>query len=235
MQGDLSPFGQAAGRLCGVRSRALFAAVVAIASVVVAPHRVFAQENVGQTSAPGTPQQQQPQWMLRGLPGSGHNALEPLAGTWRVQMSIYATFGRSPAEPPIVSDDIICRRGWVAGGRYLEDTTEGTLAGGRYWRRGWLGYSNMDRRYEWVTIDAVNTTMMSYAGAPGSASETPISMSGVFTDQGVASEETVGKPVGMRTVIKIESNDRHVFELYFTPPGKQEALATVGIYTRVDK
>jgi hypothetical protein len=90
--------------------------------------------------------------------------------------------------------DLICRREWIAGGRYLEDTTQGTAAGGTYWRRGWLGYSNMDRRYEWVTVDAVNTTMMSYAGALGSGSKMPITMSGVFTDQGVAGEQQWANP-----------------------------------------
>jgi hypothetical protein len=174
-----------------------------------------------------------PAWMQRGLPGPSHAALEPLIGTWRVHMSIHATFGRSPDAPPIVSDDLLCRRQWVAGGRYLEDLTEGTAAGGAYWRKGWLGYSTMDRRYEWITIDAVNSTMMSYAGAPGSGEQKPISMTGVFTDQGVAGEDTVGKQVGMRTAIIIESNDRHVFELYFTPPGKGEMLATRAVYTRV--
>jgi hypothetical protein len=45
----------------------------------------------------------------------------------------------------------------------------------------------------------------------------------------------VGKSVPMRTVIKVESNDRHVFELYFTPPGKGEVLATRQVYTRVQE
>ena len=48
----------------------------------------------------------------------------------------------------------------------------------------------------------------------------PIDVTGVFTDQGVVNEQTVGKPVGQRTVIRIESNDRNVSELYFTPPGE---------------
>jgi len=91
----------------------------------------------------------------------------------------------------------------------------------------------MDRRYEWVTIDAVNSTMMSYVGARGSGPRLPIIMSGVFTDQGVAGEESVGKAVAMRTVIRIETKDRHVLELYFTPPGKREVLATRMVYTRM--
>jgi hypothetical protein len=183
-----------------------------------------------------TNQEEMPAWKRRGLPGAGHAALEPLIGTWKVQMGFYATFGRSPQAPPIVADDLTCARTWVAGGRYIEDLTEGTIGGTeQYWRKGWLGYSIMDQRYEWVTIDAVNTTMMSYVGKPGSGGKMPINMFGVFTDQGVAGEEYVGKAVQMRTLIKIENNDRHIVELYFTPPGKSEVLATRGIYTRINK
>jgi len=105
---------------------------------------VGAQFTLGQsTEARQTPAvaqgQEMPNWMRRGLPGPGHSALEPLLGDWRVEMSIHATFGRSPNEPPIVSTDLICRREWVSGGRYMEDITEGTAVGGRYWRKGWLG------------------------------------------------------------------------------------------------
>jgi hypothetical protein len=55
---------------------------------------------------------------------------------------------------------------------------------------------------------------------------------GTFVDQGVAGEDFVGKTVPMRTLIRIEGPDRHVIELYFTPPGKGEALATRAVYTR---
>jgi 6-phosphogluconolactonase (cycloisomerase 2 family) len=75
--------------------------------------------------------------------------------------------------------------------------------------------------------------MMIYIGKPGSGEQMPIEVTGVFTDQGVVNEQTVGKTVGQRTVIRIESNDRHVFELYFTPPGGKEQLALRTVYTRV--
>jgi hypothetical protein len=76
--------------------------------------------------------------------------------------------------------------------------------------------------------------MMIYVGAQGSGAKSPIEMSGSFTDQGVVSEESVGKRVRMRTVITIESNDRHVFELYFTPPGGGEVLADRTVYERLN-
>jgi quinol monooxygenase YgiN len=174
-----------------------------------------------------------PAWMERGLPSEGHAALEPLIGTWRVQKSVFGTMGRSPDLPPIVSDEITTTREWVAGGRYIQDTTTGSVDGQPYWRRGWLGYSNMNRRYEWVTIDSLNTTMMIYLGKPGSGKEQPIVLTGAFTDQGVVSEGTVGKSVEQRTMIRIDNQDRHVFELYFTPPGAREQLADRSVYTRV--
>jgi hypothetical protein len=182
---------------------------------------------------PQSSQQDVPGWIRRGLPGSGHEALQPLVGKWRVRYEVYGTLGRRGDEPPIVSEDITTRREWIGEGRFIEDTTEGTLMGAPIWRRGWLAYSNMERRYEWVTIDNINTTMMSYASAPGSGPQQPISVVGAFIDQGVAGEETVGKRVEMRTVIRIDNNDRHMFELYFQRPGHKEVLALRSIYVRL--
>jgi Protein of unknown function (DUF1579) len=179
-----------------------------------------------------TTQQAVPPWVQRGIPSSGHGVLAPLAGSWRVELSVYGTMGRSPDLPPLVSRDIHTTRVWIADGQYLEDTTEGIVEGKPYWRRGWLGYSNLDRRYEWVTV-APRVPMMIYLGKPGSGEQMPIEMTGVFTDQGVVSEQTVGKPIGQRTVIRIENNDRHVFELYFTPPGGKEQLALRMEYARI--
>jgi hypothetical protein len=181
---------------------------------------------------PTSTQGEVPAFVRRGMPGAGHRAIAPLAGTWRVRYEVYGTLGRSGEEPPIVSDDIRTRREWVGDGRFLEDTTEGTLMGAPYWRKGWLGYNNMERRFEWVTIDAVNSALMTYAAAPSSALSLPIIMTGLFTDQGVAGEESVGKRVGMKTVIHIDSNDRHRIDLYFTRPGRKETLAVRAVYSR---
>jgi hypothetical protein len=72
--------------------------------------------------------------------------------------------------------------------------------------------------------------MMIYAGVTIAGSKVVISVSGTFTDQGVAAEQYAAKPVGMRTAITIEDSVRHVFELYFTPPAKPEVLATRRVY-----
>jgi hypothetical protein len=176
-----------------------------------------------------------PEWYRRGLPGPGQEALEPLIGTWRQHKEIYGTLGRDPNAPPLVSDDVTTRRQWMPGGRFIEDITEGTVDSQPYWRKGLLGYSNMDARYDWVTIDIFNATMMIYRGEPNSGPGSPIVMSGVFTDQGVAGEAAVGKTIPMRTVITIESPDKHMIELFFTPPGGKEVLADRTTYSRLSK
>jgi hypothetical protein len=141
--------------------------------------------------------------------------------------------GRDPKAPPLVSDRMTTSRVWIGGGRYLEDTTEGEVGGFAYWRRGWLGYSTMDQAYEWVTVDSSNANMMIYASARMVAPATRIELTGAFTDQGVTGEQNQGKRIPMRTEIRIEGDDRHVIELYFTPPGGPEVLATRQTYTRI--
>jgi hypothetical protein len=205
-----------------------FARAAAAASLFVVLQAASAQDSAAPQVAPV--QQDMPAFARRGLPGPAHAALEPLVGTWRVHKSIYIAVGTR--DKPAVSEDLVARRQWVAGGRYLQDVTEGSVAGGPYYRLGLLGYSTMDRRYEWVTVDALNANMMIYRGAPGSGARMPFNVSGTFTDQGVLSEATAGKPVRMRTVFRIDSKDRHVTELYFTPPGGAEVLIDKSVYTR---
>ena len=139
-----------------------------------------------------------------------------------------------------MSSDLIARRHWIAGGRFLHDVTEGSIAGGPYYRMGFLGYSNEDARYEFVTVDGMNANMMIYRSDPvkgaqhsDAARNFAISMSGTFTDQGLISEQTAGLVIAQRTVIRIQSDDRHEIDLYFTPPGRAEMLIDHSTYTRM--
>ncbi len=174
---------------------------------------------------------QLPLMVRNGLPGTMHERLNVLVGEWQVEMTFYIAGGTR--ERPLISRDLTCRRDWISetGNRHLRDITEGLIGGNRYYRLGLLGYSTMDQAYEWVTVDALNANMMIYRGRGGARSR-DISMPGEFTDQGVLGDRYAGQRVGMRTLIRIESPERHVFELYMTPPKGRELLAARAIYTR---
>jgi hypothetical protein len=214
------------------KHRSILVLLAAVAIVVIAAIAVRSQYG-NPAASPGSVDDA-PNWARRGLPGPGHVALEPLVGKWKVRMSIHALLGRSPTEPPLVSNDLVANKQWVAGGRYVEDTTIGSVAGAAYWRRGWLGYSNIDARYEWVIIDATNSNMMSYVSQRGSGTHAPITMTGTFTDQGVTGESNAGRIVAMRTVVHVYDNDRHALEFYVRPPGEPEVLAARMDYVRAD-
>src|SRR5215470_9496907 len=179
-------------------------------------------------------QAQQPPAMVRnGQPGLMHRRLDALVGDWNVDMTFYIAGGIEAK--PLFAPGLTCRREWITetGNRHMRDITQGTFGGNPYYRLGILSYSTMDQRYEWNTVDALNSNMMTYKRAKGSARAAgDIVMTGEFTDQGVLGDSYAGKTVGQRTVIKIESSNRHVFDVYFTPPGEKERLAAHTIYIR---
>ena len=183
-------------------------------------------------AAGGPPKGAVPLVVKNGQPGEGHQNLNTLVGEWTVEKSMF--MGGGTAQRPIVSRDIVSRWQWIekTNGRFLREETEGTMGGNPYYRLGTLGYSNMDKRYEWNTVDGVMTMMMAYKGEKNSGPGSTLSMTGEFTDQGVLGEAYVGKTIGMRFVMKLESRDRNVLELYFTPPGESERLVDRAVYTR---
>ncbi|HEY0765434.1 MAG TPA: DUF1579 family protein [Pyrinomonadaceae bacterium] len=163
-----------------------------------------------------------------------HKRLDSLVGDWTVEMTFYIAGGS--VEKPLIAKGLTCHREWISesGNKHLQDVTRGSVAGNPYYRLGILSYSTMDRRYEWNTVDALNTNMMTCKGARNSARlNEDIVMSGEFTDQGVLGESYAGKNISQKTVIKIESADRHVFELYFKPPNEKERLVAIATYARM--
>jgi hypothetical protein len=163
-------------------------------------------------------------------PGRYHRALDPLVGTWKAVKTNYVLDGGKP----VVSRDLTVKVRWIArtGGRFLREETRGTLAGNRYYRLGVLGFSNIDRRYEWTTFDSVTPAAMTYRGAPVTDVASTMSIPGEFTDPGLLGPAYLGKTIRMRTVITIRADDHHTFDLYFTPPGQAERLADRVVYTR---
>ncbi|MFF0455276.1 DUF1579 family protein [Nocardia africana] len=163
---------------------------------------------------------------------AGHTRLDRLVGDWSVEKSTYVA-GGTP-DRPLVAHGAISRWHWITktGNNFLQEEVEGTLGDKPYYRQGTLGYSPTDDRYEWSTVDSVTPMMMTYRGAKNSGSAADIVMTGDFTDPGILGPANAGKTTPMRTVIRFESPDRTVMEIYFTPAGGAEVQADRVVLTR---
>src|SRR4030095_9158525 len=91
-----------------VRNGAVKQMMLAVVASVAVP--VFVPDICAQS----TTQQEIPRWVERGIPSAGHAALAPLIGSWRVELSVFGTMGRTPDLPPLVSRDIRTNRVWIA-------------------------------------------------------------------------------------------------------------------------
>jgi hypothetical protein len=204
-----------------------------LAAVVAAVCLTPASQSTAQPAeTPAIASQTLPHFVQRGIPNEFHEALRPLEGNWRVAKQIFIALGT--AENPATSDEITATRTWIAGGRHLLDITQGDIGGKSYYRMGVLGFSNIDRRYEFATFDAMNSNSMLYSSDPLDRPGRVIVLSGTFTDQGLLGEPFVGKTVPMRTIIRIDGPDRHEIELRFDAPGgQQDILVDRTVYTRI--
>ncbi|WP_280261850.1 DUF1579 family protein [Nocardia wallacei] len=154
----------------------------------------------------------------------GHRRLDQLVGEWDGDKSTFVAGGT--ADNP-VRRRIVSKWSWIAktGNNFLQEEAEGQPGGEPYYRYGLLGYGPTDDRYEWTTVDSVTPMTMSYKGAKGSGGQADIVMSGEFTDPGILGLQPAGQTIPMRTEITLDSPDRVLMEIFFTPPGRQELLA----------
>jgi hypothetical protein len=93
-------------------------------------------------------------YLEAGTPGEHHRHLDPLVGTWSARFTIWAEEGAEPTE----TTGTIKRR-WVLGGRFLEETVETKTETGPFNGIGYIGYDNLEGRYEIVWMDSVSTAM----------------------------------------------------------------------------
>ncbi len=97
---------------------------------------------------------------------AAHERLELLIGIWSVEKeTTWPVLGqRSRRGGSVWLPARSGRQVW--GGRFLTDTTSGEFGGQPYFGVGVLGFSVIDDRYEWNTVDGANAMMMTYRETP---------------------------------------------------------------------
>lgn len=165
--------------------------------------------------------------MEYGTPGEGHARLEPLVGTWRDE----SRWWMSPDAEPVVSKGTSEYK-WTMDKRYIQQDMYGEAEnkgpyGEPFHGLGLIGYDNMKKEYTCVWLDNT-TTGMTIGHGTMDASGKVLTVTGESPDP--ATRQLNKK---WRGVIRIESHDKHIYEMYSTGPDGKEAKDMEIIYTRV--
>ena len=167
-----------------------------------------------------------------------------MVGDWNVTQRIFS--GGDAA--PLVSVGVTAHKKWILEERQLQEEMSGILAGMEMHKLTFLGYNNINGRYEFTTFDNLDTQTMTYHGQPD-ASGKVITLTAPYTQAvygGFVSGDGISKATGakqgpafitgiafvVRDVLTITDNDHHTLQMFFTPAGGKEALSVQYDYTR---
>ncbi len=153
-------------------------------------------------------------------PGAAHKALEPLVGEWSAEVKSWM----APGAPPTVSKGK-SKATWIMDGRYLQEEFHGEFMGKPFRGMSLMGYDNMEKKYNSVWIDNMSTIMVKTEGKAGEGGKV-ITLTGEYA---CPMTGDLHKPT--RQVIRILSNDRHIFEMHDPSKGENSKEMEI-VYTR---
>jgi len=153
-------------------------------------------------------------------PAEGHKKLDVLVGAWNAKSSMWM----DPSKPPEVTEGTSEQK-WVLGGRFLEQTFEGSFMGMAFSGIGYTGFDNYKKRYVGVWMDSSTTAMFHTIGSFDASGK-------ILTSSGRMDDFTTGKVVTVREKMTVVSKDEILFEMWGPgPDGKEYRMMEIR-YTR---
>ena len=157
----------------------------------------------------------QEQFEAVGATGEEHRRLEPFAGTFRAEVSMWMGGG-----DPMISTGTMVNE-LDLGGRFLRQTYKGDPNEGpfpEFEGRGFWGYNTITKRYEGFWIDNASTMMQIESGDLDASGK-------VWTMVGEMPNPATGDHMTKRSVIILQDKDNHRMEMYFdTGDGENKAM-----------
>lgn len=148
-----------------------------------------------------------------------HKALEPFAGTFDAQLTMWM----DPNMPPTVSTGTMTNS-WILGGRFLEHSYEGEVMGEKFQGRGLWGFDVAANRYNGLWIDNMSTAL--------SVSTGPLSEDGkTFHMKMTGTDPMTGEAKVTEELLVLESADRHRMEMFEVHDGQRVRTMEI-VYTR---
>lgn len=153
-------------------------------------------------------------------PGEGQKRLNAMAGKFNVVIRTWV----NPASAPVVSNGVSTSV-WVLGGRYLQSTLSGFVAGAPFNGIGFTGYDNVAARYQTSWMDSGSTGQTWYSGGfkPGTSSAVM---------KATTADPVTGKPSPLELRLTIDAKGNHKTELWGTGTGSTLFKMMELTYTR---
>lgn len=159
-------------------------------------------------------------WMKVATPGEGHKVLEPIVGTWDVQMTMWQAPGAPAQVSKGVSEDT-----WVLGRRFVRESVHSEFNGMPFEGLGYTGYDNFKKQYVGSWMDTMGTMMMTMTGSADPSGK-------VITATSTMDDVMTGKKMTVRQVTRIVDANKHVFEMFGPDPAGNEFKMMEAVYTR---
>jgi hypothetical protein len=137
-------------------------------------------------------------------PTAEHEKLKPLAGNW----TYTSKFWMDPNQPAMEGTGTIERK-WILGDRFLEERVTGKGPDGKtdFEGRGVVGYDKAEKKYTSGWICSMGTGISTGVGTVDASGKK-------FTFDSEEFCPIRQKKVKARQELRIESNDKHVMEMY---------------------
>ena len=151
-------------------------------------------------------------------PGPVHKQMEPLAGSWDVEVK-FILDGKEH------TGKATCEAKWILKGRFLQQEYQSEFMGKPFTVLQHLGYDNQKKKTIEIMMDNLSTGVLHNEGS--------ISEDGkVITNLGESLDHATGKPYKLRTVTTIVDHDHFTLEWFRAGDGGKENRVVSMSHTR---
>jgi Protein of unknown function (DUF1579) len=138
-----------------------------------------------------------------GTPGPAHKALEAFVGNWKAEVKCWC----EPGAAPNVSQ-ATAKASWTLNGHFLEEEFHGEMMGKPFTGRSLMGFDNIKQTFNTVWVSDMQTSILTSEGKGENGNK-------VITLAGKSNCPATGrKDIPIKTVFRVLSPDKHVFEMF---------------------
>ena len=158
-------------------------------------------------------------YMAVSRPGAEHRWLEPLVGSWAIDLRWQGPGG---AETRVAGTS---ENRWILDGRFLQSDSTAGEGPSRIDATTIYGFDNRQKKFFALGLHNLATYILELSGSYDPASHS-------FLLSGKERDELTGGVLVYRELLKVEGPDRHVLRVYFDVPGRTPARILEAVYTR---